>query len=301
MKVEVEVTSVDQIDAALAGGADIILLDNMSNEAMRDAVGRIGGRALTECSGNVTLETVRERAETGVDLISSGALTHSSRRRWTSAWRSLSTEEIAMTRPHRPIYLDHAATTPCDPDVVARANVAVPSPGSLRQSVERLRPRPGRRTPRSIVPGPRLPRSSVATTGQVGFTSGATESDNLALAGVALGAADSGPNRAGASRRDDGDRALGGAERRPGGGGRLSRVPHHHRALSVRAMESPLRRRRTSRRLRGPETCLVSVMYANNEVGSIQPIAEIARGLTPRERRIPFHTDAVQAAGSLPS
>jgi len=79
MKVEVEVTSVDQIDAALAGGADIILLDNMSNDAMRESVRRIGGRALTECSGNVTLETVRERAETGVDLISSGALTHSAK------------------------------------------------------------------------------------------------------------------------------------------------------------------------------------------------------------------------------
>jgi nicotinate-nucleotide pyrophosphorylase (carboxylating) len=79
MKVEVEVTSVDQIDAALAGGADIVLLDNMSNDAMRDAVRRIGGRALTECSGNVTLETIRERAETGVDLISSGALTHSAK------------------------------------------------------------------------------------------------------------------------------------------------------------------------------------------------------------------------------
>lgn len=79
MKVEVEVTSVDQIDTVLTGGADIILLDNMSNEAMRDAVRRIGGRALTECSGNVTLETIRERAETGVDLISSGALTHSAK------------------------------------------------------------------------------------------------------------------------------------------------------------------------------------------------------------------------------
>ena len=77
MKVEVEVTSLEQIDAALTGGADIILLDNMSNEDMREAVRRIGGRALTECSGKVTLETVRERAETGVDLISSGALTHS--------------------------------------------------------------------------------------------------------------------------------------------------------------------------------------------------------------------------------
>ena len=79
MQVEVEVTSLEQIDPALAGGADIILLDNMSNGEMREAVRRIGGRALTECSGNVTLETVRERAETGVDLISSGALTHSSR------------------------------------------------------------------------------------------------------------------------------------------------------------------------------------------------------------------------------
>ena len=77
MNVEVEVTSLGQIDAALAGGADIILLDNMSNDEMREAVRRIKGRALTECSGNVTLATVRERAETGVDLISSGALTHS--------------------------------------------------------------------------------------------------------------------------------------------------------------------------------------------------------------------------------
>lgn len=79
MKVEVEVTSLEQIEPALAGGADIVLLDNMSNEDMRAAVRLIGGRALTECSGTVTLETVRERAETGVDLISSGALTHSAR------------------------------------------------------------------------------------------------------------------------------------------------------------------------------------------------------------------------------
>ena len=79
MRVEVEVTSVEEIDAALAGGADVVLLDNMTTAAMRDAVGRIAGRALTECSGTVTLDTVRERAETGVDLISSGALTHSSR------------------------------------------------------------------------------------------------------------------------------------------------------------------------------------------------------------------------------
>jgi nicotinate-nucleotide pyrophosphorylase (carboxylating) len=79
MKVEVEITSLEQVDAVLAGGADIVLLDNMTNDAMREAVRRIGGRALTECSGNVTLDTVRARAETGVDLISSGALTHSAK------------------------------------------------------------------------------------------------------------------------------------------------------------------------------------------------------------------------------
>ena len=55
MNVEVEVTSLEQIDAALSGGADIILLDNMSNAEMHEAVRRIGGRALTECSGKVTL------------------------------------------------------------------------------------------------------------------------------------------------------------------------------------------------------------------------------------------------------
>jgi nicotinate-nucleotide pyrophosphorylase (carboxylating) len=79
MRIEVEVAALAEVAEALAGGADIILLDNMTTEAMRHAVHRIGGRALTECSGTVTLETVRERAETGVDLISSGALTHSSR------------------------------------------------------------------------------------------------------------------------------------------------------------------------------------------------------------------------------
>jgi len=79
MRVEVEVTALGQIEDALDGGADVILLDNMSNDDMRVAVQQIKGRALTECSGNVILETVRERALTGVDLISSGALTHSAK------------------------------------------------------------------------------------------------------------------------------------------------------------------------------------------------------------------------------
>ncbi len=77
VKVEVEITSLDQLDDVLASGADGVLLDNMSVDEMREAVERIGDRAFTECSGNVTLETVRAKAETGVDLISVGALTHS--------------------------------------------------------------------------------------------------------------------------------------------------------------------------------------------------------------------------------
>lgn len=65
------------MDEALAAGAEAILLDNMDVETLRRAVERVAGRALTEASGGVNLETVRAIAETGVDLISVGALTHS--------------------------------------------------------------------------------------------------------------------------------------------------------------------------------------------------------------------------------
>ena len=77
LKIEVEVETVEQAEEALNAGSDIILLDNMSPEEMRRAVNLAKGRALTEASGGVTLENVREIAETGVDLISVGALTHS--------------------------------------------------------------------------------------------------------------------------------------------------------------------------------------------------------------------------------
>lgn len=79
IKVEVEVDRLDQIEDALAGGADIVLLDNMSPAELRQAVDLIGGRALAEASGGITLETVGEVARSGVDLISVGALTHSAR------------------------------------------------------------------------------------------------------------------------------------------------------------------------------------------------------------------------------
>ncbi len=75
--IQVECDTLAQVDAALAAGADSVLLDNMSLEALRDAVARCRGRAVTEASGGVTLETVRAIAECGVDRISVGALTHS--------------------------------------------------------------------------------------------------------------------------------------------------------------------------------------------------------------------------------
>ncbi|TDE93968.1 carboxylating nicotinate-nucleotide diphosphorylase [Occultella glacieicola] len=75
---EVEVDRIDQLDAVLAAGVDTIMLDNFTLDDLREGVARIGGRALVEASGNVRLDTVRAIAETGVDVISVGALTHSS-------------------------------------------------------------------------------------------------------------------------------------------------------------------------------------------------------------------------------
>ena len=77
LKIEVEVTTVEEAGEAVAAGADIVMLDNMSVEEMRRAVKSMGGQALVEASGGVTLENVKSVAETGVDLISVGALTHS--------------------------------------------------------------------------------------------------------------------------------------------------------------------------------------------------------------------------------
>lgn len=80
MKVEIEVDRLDQLAEVLAiGGADVVLLDNMTPDTLREAVTMIGGRLVAEASGNVTQRTVAEIAATGVDYISSGALTHSYR------------------------------------------------------------------------------------------------------------------------------------------------------------------------------------------------------------------------------
>ena len=77
LRIEVETKTLDEVREALAAKPDIIMLDNMPIDVMREAVRLIAGRALVEASGNVTLETVRRIAETGVDFVSSGSLTHS--------------------------------------------------------------------------------------------------------------------------------------------------------------------------------------------------------------------------------
>ncbi|MEE8044960.1 MAG: carboxylating nicotinate-nucleotide diphosphorylase [Thermodesulfobacteriota bacterium] len=77
-KVEVETSTLDEVREALKAGADIIMLDNMTVEMMKEAVRIINGKSITEASGGITLDTVRQIADTGVDFISVGAITHSS-------------------------------------------------------------------------------------------------------------------------------------------------------------------------------------------------------------------------------
>ena len=76
-KIEVETEDLDMVKEAVEAGADIIMLDNMSPEVMREAVKIIDGRAQTECSGNITRDNIKKIADIGVDFVSSGALTHS--------------------------------------------------------------------------------------------------------------------------------------------------------------------------------------------------------------------------------
>lgn len=76
-KIEVEVENLEMVKEALEAGADIIMLDNMTPEMMKEAVKLVDGKAEIECSGNITKENIKKVIETGVDYISSGALTHS--------------------------------------------------------------------------------------------------------------------------------------------------------------------------------------------------------------------------------
>ena len=76
-KIEVETETIDMVKEAVEAGADIIMLDNMDTETMREAIRIIDGRAETECSGNITKENIKKITDLGVDYVSSGALTHS--------------------------------------------------------------------------------------------------------------------------------------------------------------------------------------------------------------------------------
>ena len=76
-KIEIEVETLEQVKEAVAAGADIIMLDNMTPEMMKQAVALIDRKAQTECSGNVTKENIAKIRDIGVDFVSSGALTHS--------------------------------------------------------------------------------------------------------------------------------------------------------------------------------------------------------------------------------
>ena len=87
LRIEVETETLDEVREAFAAGADIIMLDNMDNERMREAVGIIAGRAVTEASGNMGDRDLRAVAETGVDVISIGAI---------SLWRMASTEIMRL-------------------------------------------------------------------------------------------------------------------------------------------------------------------------------------------------------------
>lgn len=79
VKIEIEVDTLDQLDEVIKEGADVVLLDNMMPDQLKEAVRRVSGKMLTEASGGVNLETVAAIAESGVDMISVGALTHSAK------------------------------------------------------------------------------------------------------------------------------------------------------------------------------------------------------------------------------
>lgn len=187
--------------------------------------------------------------------------------------------------PVRPIYLDHLATTPCDPRVVqamlpylteefGNAGSRTHAYGwaaeeATRQAREQVAALIGA-TPREII-----------------FTSGATEANNLAIKGVAEAALPRG--RHVVTQATEHRAVLAPVEVLEKHGFSVTRVPVDGTGLvDPAAIAAALR----------PETALVSVMHANNEIGTVQPIAEIAA--LCRARGVPFHTDAAQSAGKIP-
>ena len=188
-----------------------------------------------------------------------------------------------MTLPHRPIYLDYASTTPVHPRVLEAVEPYLRQEFGNPSNLYAL----GRRA------GDALERARVQVAAILGshedeivFTGGGAESDNLALKGVALAT----PGRRHLVTTMIEHSAVLGAARdlQEHWGMEVTYVPVDGRGIvDPAAVVAALR----------PDTCLVSVMLANNEIGTVQPVAEIARAC--RARGVPVHTDAVQAAGSL--
>jgi cysteine desulfurase len=186
------------------------------------------------------------------------------------------------------IYLDHAATTPVDPDVAQAMALYLTDQFGNPSSIYRLGQDGRAALDRA--------RSAVARVlschpSEVLFTSGATESDNVALSGVMWQAKLSNPNGPGPhliTTSIEHHAVLHTANWLEQLGFAVTYIdPDSQGFIHPNAIERAIR----------PETALISIMYANNEIGSIQPIAEI--GAIARERGLLFHTDAVQAAGAL--
>jgi cysteine desulfurase len=192
--------------------------------------------------------------------------------------------EVPVNRTE--IYLDHAATTPVDPRVLEAMlpyfTRSYGNPSSIyalgreaRAAVDQARAR--------------IARVLNCQAREIVFTSGGTESDNLALKGVAFWHLLHGRGRHIVTTAFEHHAVLHSAEYLERFGFAVTYVrPDREGIVHPEAVAEALR----------PDTVLVSVMYANNEIGTIQPIREIAR--LCRERGITFHTDAVQAAGTLP-
>ena len=188
------------------------------------------------------------------------------------------------------IYLDHAATTPVDPEVLAAMLPYFSERYGNPSSIYRLGQEARAALDRARATAARVLGCQPA---EILFTSGATESNNLALKGVAwhrrLRSVAGEPPPHVVTTQIEHHAVLHAAEALERQGFAVTYVPCDGEGIvAVEAIEAALR----------PETCLISVMSANNEVGAILPIAEI--GELARSRSIPLHTDAVQAAGTLP-